>query len=342
MGAVKALSVEMRAVKWLWEPYVPRGLLTLVAGVPGQGKSLFTCWLVAQTSKKHHVLMSNSEDDYSLAVVPRLTAAGAKLSNVSFLSPLPVLPGNNDEAITALVAEIDRTKASLVVLDPLQDHLEQSIFSPKATQPLRRLAVELAARDVAFVAVSHTVKSLPKGAHPLYAVGGAAGGLSRVMRIVHLFGPHPNDTSQRVLAPVKANFLAEDRKVPVAFATVQKEVRRGRLVLTPGLLALVGECPGISASEIIRPGTGEKEGGPSHGDKRLAAAQWLRARLEMAEDHRLAVKVLQTEAEEAGHSWASIRRADEDIVQAQKVNVGTPGKRGAGAWYWQLPDGEGE
>ena len=330
---VAADKVPMKAVEWLWEPYIPRGMLTLVAGVPGQGKSLFTCWLAAQISKRSRVIMSSSEDDYSVIVRPRLEAAGANMKRISFMSPPPLLPRDTDK----LLALIDKTRAALVILDPLQDHLEMSIFSPKTTHVLAPLSKDIGSRNVAVLAVSHTIKSMPKGAHPLYAVGGAAGGVARVMRVVHLFGPHPDDTSLRVLAVAKANFLPDDRKVSMSFSTAQSEIRRGRLLLQAGVLKSTGVVASVTASMIVQPSGGDG-GSESHGDKRLKASRWLIARLDLEPERRLPVKQLQFDAEQADFSWMTIRRADEDIVHTKKVRVGVKGKRGGGIAYWQLPD----
>jgi hypothetical protein len=337
---IRAESVAIKTVTWLWEPYIPKGLLTLVAGVPGQGKSMFTCWLAAEVSKKGSVLMSNAEDDSSLIVRPRLEAAGAKLRNIKFLSPRPILPDDTAN----LIREIEEHRAQLVILDPLQSHMGVSIFSPRATDVLEPFAAECAARDVAFVIVSHTIKSLPKKAHPLHAIGGAAGGIARVVRMAHIFGTHPHDDNQRVLAPIKANFLSDSRKVPYAFVMAQKEIRRKRVLVQPGVLKRLGDEPDVTASQLLRPG--DEDGKPMvvtgfHNrtqDKRLHAASWLKGRLASSNGIGVPVTVLKSEAQKAGIAWGTLRRANDEIVKAKKVRTGTIGRRGGGPVHWRLPE----
>lgn len=327
-ASIPSTRIKTRQIKWLWEPYVPMGMLTLIAGVPGEGKSLLTCWLAAEQSKKHHVIMSNSEDTYEFIVKPRLERLGANFANITFMDPPPVLPRDTE----FLIKEIDRLKASLVVLDPVQDHLSVSMFSPKVTEYLSPFSRTLAHRSCALVLVSHTIKTITKGQHPLYAVGGASGGLARVARIVHLFGRHPSDSNKRVLAPAKANFLSEQDKVAAVF-DVENEEREPnqKRIIRPGKLNFEGS-DNIKASQLI--GQGETNSVP-HGDKKLEAAQWLQERIQIG-GGAVPVKVLQQDALEAGIAWPTIRRADDEIIHTLKERIGIKGKRGGGQLVWSI------
>lgn len=42
MADVHAVDVE-----WLWKPYLPRGKVTIIRGMPGDGKSMFVVALIA-------------------------------------------------------------------------------------------------------------------------------------------------------------------------------------------------------------------------------------------------------------------------------------------------------
>src|SRR5207344_746875 len=80
-------SVQRRRVDWLWRNRFPKGMLSLVAGRPGQGKSLFAAMLAAEVSKTGDVIFSNREDPVAQVVRPRLEAAGGKLNRIHFFSP---------------------------------------------------------------------------------------------------------------------------------------------------------------------------------------------------------------------------------------------------------------
>ena len=45
MADVHAVDVE-----WLWKPYLPRGKVTIIRGMPGDGKSMFVVALIAALS----------------------------------------------------------------------------------------------------------------------------------------------------------------------------------------------------------------------------------------------------------------------------------------------------
>jgi hypothetical protein len=79
-------------VTWLWDARLALGILALLAGREGLGKSSFGYWLAARVTRgelpgEHHgrpraVLISATEDSWEHTVVPRLIAAGADLDQV--------------------------------------------------------------------------------------------------------------------------------------------------------------------------------------------------------------------------------------------------------------------
>lgn len=336
-NSVSASNVVMRRVEWVWEPYVAKHALNLVAGVPGTGKSILTVWIAAMVSKHGHVLMSSSEDDPSIVVTPRLKAAGANLRHIHFLDPHPVLP----DGLAMLLDEIVARNAKLVVLDPIQDHLATSIFSPRVTQLLTPLAKALAGLDCGLLAVSHTVKHLPKGSHPLYAVGGTAGGLSRVMRVVHIFGSTEDKSPLRYLLPVKANFLADADKTGARFRLEQTEIRAGTQrnspIIRPGRLVFEDRDDSVKPLALLSRVTDGEHGpsGPAP-DKRIDAGRWLTDLLELTPDGRMEAGAIKKLAHEQGISLATLRRADDEIVKTVKEQAGAAGKRGRGPSYWRL------
>ncbi len=80
---IKASGVEAQAVDWLWRERIPKGMITLVAGKPDQGKGMFAAHVAAEVSAAGgRVLYSAAEDDPARMTRPRLEAAGANLDNV--------------------------------------------------------------------------------------------------------------------------------------------------------------------------------------------------------------------------------------------------------------------
>ena len=45
-------EIDSAGIDYLWEGRIPRGLITVVAGMPGQGKSLFAYFLASEISRR--------------------------------------------------------------------------------------------------------------------------------------------------------------------------------------------------------------------------------------------------------------------------------------------------
>jgi len=133
MRAVSYKKVKRETVEWFWDGLIPYGMLTLVVGDPGLGKSLLTVHLAAKASREgvSSILLS-AEDHKGATIRPRLEAAKADLRLVHHIEVRRdgvedgvFLPDDGDR----LDRIIGKTKARLVVVDPLTAHLPQNINS---------------------------------------------------------------------------------------------------------------------------------------------------------------------------------------------------------------------
>ena len=82
-------DVEIETIRWIWEPYIPYGKLTIVQGDPGEGKTTFVLSLIAllttgrplleheEMTDPINVIYQTAEDGLSDTIKPRLVAAGA-------------------------------------------------------------------------------------------------------------------------------------------------------------------------------------------------------------------------------------------------------------------------
>lgn len=83
---VPATSVKTKKVEWLIDQWIPKNMLTLLAGREGIGKSTIACgWVAEFTKRGMNVAYLNTEDSREYTVKPRLEAAGADLTKVSFI-----------------------------------------------------------------------------------------------------------------------------------------------------------------------------------------------------------------------------------------------------------------
>ena len=75
-------SVQPREAEYLAEPYLPRGMITILAGHAGQGKTTLALWLASHVSngdlmpggKPGNVYYFTTENDESIVLRPRLEA----------------------------------------------------------------------------------------------------------------------------------------------------------------------------------------------------------------------------------------------------------------------------
>src|SRR5689334_14818152 len=78
---VRISDVEPKTIHYIDDDrMIPTGMLTLLAGDPGLGKSTFCCALAGKVTREGgEVLFLTAEDSYSHVVRPRLEAAEANL-----------------------------------------------------------------------------------------------------------------------------------------------------------------------------------------------------------------------------------------------------------------------
>src|SRR5579885_2321679 len=83
-STVAASVLRPSPVSWIWGKLVPASYLTILLGLPGQGKSLLTLWLAARVSNgelgdaSRDVILISAEDADTV-VLSRLACAGADL-----------------------------------------------------------------------------------------------------------------------------------------------------------------------------------------------------------------------------------------------------------------------
>jgi hypothetical protein len=310
-------DLKPEKITWLWENLIPLGGCTLVAGAPKAGKGLFGHYLVGRvTKRRHRVLLSSPEEWVTRMQVPRLDAAGADRSLV--LKWQPRLPRDTE----TLIEVIKENKFKLVLLDPISFHLDCSIYSGQkvqaALQPLLDFGETRAGKDVAFVFHHHVIKSLPKGAHPMAAVGGSNGGLGAICRQCFIFGSidSDRDSKERRLSLIGGN-IGQEHSPSFVFDI---DVVGGQPMLEP--VGYDQDSDSVEDGRLMARGF-KDELAP---EKIEDAAEWLLKFLKPGPQTGATVKAAATSD---GHSWRTIRRAADKL--------GVIRERGPGA-KWRLPD----
>lgn len=207
---MKASEIKPERLRWFWQPYLPLGKLSMIAGQPGQAKSAFTVWLAAENSRGRldlsepaGTIMLSAEDDPADTIVPRLKAAGADLNRV-WIEPDAQLDHNH------LADLCTRTGARLITVDPISAYFDKSVNAWKTQDirakldPLRHLAAE---RSLAVLFVQHLNRRT--GSDPLERIADSQG-LPQLCRSVVVWGPDPTDPegqygTAKTLTSAKAN-----------------------------------------------------------------------------------------------------------------------------------------
>jgi hypothetical protein len=324
-------EIKRELTDWLEPGRIPVGMVTILGGDPGLGKSQWTCLLAARLSRGELgppgiTLMLTAEDDPSRTIKPRLEAAEADVSLIRI-----VRAANSDGfALPDDVVELDRiageTHARLIVIDPVSAHLSEKINSWRdsevrsALRPLSDLAERY---QCAVLAVMHLNKGT--GMQVLYRLSGSVG-FSGAPRSVLFFARDPDDPDgvagrRRALSHEKCNVGPES-------STLLYEIE-------PILIPARDDEPAVNVSRLKLIGESQRRGnellGFSDGDERSAveeAMDFLRA--ELAAGPRERGDVVKAARAEGHYSDKTLRTARERLGVTVS-RAGFPSRS-----YWHL------
>ena len=162
-----ATSIKTETIDWVIDQWIPTGMLTLLAGREGIGKSTIACDWVSQLSKKGvKCAYLNSEDSRSYTVKPRLQAAGANLGNVFFID-VETETGNEGhlklpQDTNLLFDELNDQGVKFVVLDAAKSSMDPKLDGYKddhVRQFLEPLAAAADRYGITVVGLAHFGKA---------------------------------------------------------------------------------------------------------------------------------------------------------------------------------------
>ena len=336
-AAVCLAKVQPKPLEWLWPGYLPRGVLVLLDGDPGLGKSFLTLDLAARLSvgrqmppggatgalPPQQVLLLNAEDDLERTIQPRLVALGADLAKCHALTEVDDGPDvgkrplSLPEDLGVVEVHIRKRRAALVVIDPLMAYLTGRVDSYRDSdvrKVLYRLKCLAEQTQATLLLVRHLNKN-SAASDPLYRGGGSIG-IIGAARIAWLVGRHPEEPSQRVLCRLKGNLGAQ----PTALAyTIEADG-------PSALLRWLGPVPFGPSDLLSKPAAPVgRPPEPPH------AAMELLLR-ELANGPRPAPEI-EIMAELQGIPKGALRRAKE-ALGILAIHPRSP----RGQWTWRLPD----
>ena len=352
---IRADSIQMTVIDWIWLGHLALGQHTCIAGVQGDGKSQVVYALIAAIttagcwpgSNEHAPLgiciVLSAEDTDRDVLVPRLKAAGADLTRVHIIKASVHAQGRRDKVllqrdiklIEALAKKIGREEGlpvRFISIDPVSSYLGGDLDSHHNTElrdaldPITDMAY---ATGAAVVSITHFNKAA-KGVSALNRImGGVA--FTAAPRAAFAVLRDDEDDKKRLLLPVKLNLASPDEAYGMSFeievvdtgVVDDRDPENPKKIIAPRVKWL--ERVGKTADDVL---AAKGDGTSTLGD----AMQWLREQLEWGPQLQSDIKREQQDKDM--FSWATLRRA------AKKLNV-VMGKRsqpdGHGPYEWSLP-----
>jgi len=330
-------AVTLEPVRWLWRGFLPAGMLTILGGAPGCGKTTIALSLAATVTRggtwpdgsrctEPGDVVIWSGEDANAVTAARLVAARADMTRVHFIDGIT---GSDGEAfdpgrdMALLEATAERLAAPrLLILDPIVSAVagdsHKGAEVRRSLQPVVALAQRL---GCAVLGITHFSKGT-SGRDPVERVTGsiAFAALARVVLVAAKVAGEAGDDSEprRVLVRAKSNIGPDEGGFAYALDRVEvaPEVEGQRV---QWLEPLEG-----SARELLADAEADSEDGSSAS----GVEAFLRGLLA---DGPVSAKQIKTDADGAGYAWRTVQRASKRLgVDHRKDGV-------RGGWVWALP-----
>jgi Mrp family chromosome partitioning ATPase len=339
---LKGLSdVREEAVRWLWPGYLPAGMLTLLSGAGGTGKSTIAFSLAATVTTGGHwpdgtrcyspgvVLIWSSEDDMARTIKPRLIAAGADIRYVAEITATDERgmkqgfdPSRDIAGLRAAVQQAGGV--SLLIIDPIVSAVAGDINKAndvrRNLQPIVDFATEF---DCAVIGITHFGKNTGGRNTAERVIGSQA--FAALARMV-LATAKEKDSDRRVFARSKSNISADGGGFSYTIEQLTIQASEGRLL--PTTRVVWGEPIDGSAHAILE--EIEADELPQSSKKMDEAKNFL---YQVLERGAVPVTQVKSQARASGIASITLQRAKEAMnIQSSKC-------RGdfVGAWEWRLP-----
>ena len=332
--SIAASDITPEPFSWLWNGWLARGKLHLIAGVPSAGKTTIALacaaivsaaerWPDGTRAKAGNILIWSSEDDAADTLKPRLMRMSAKLENIRFVTqttidgkPRPFCPATDMPALEAHAKAIGQI--DLLIIDPVVAAISGKTDSHKnaetriGLQPVVDFAVAI---KCAVLGVTHFTKGTA-GQDPVERVTGslAFGALPRVVWAAAK--GKEGDENPRILVRAKSN-IGQDG------GGFGFDIDAAPLMERPDIIATrivwLGAIEG-TAKELLD----ETEPKDEKQNKQDMAENFLKLRIKPGD--KMPAKEIEEEAIGCGIAVRTLKRA--------RIAGGVKTVQAQGKWWW--------
>lgn len=349
VSMIRGSDLTPQPIQWIWPGWLASGKVHILGGAPGTGKTTISLSLAATISSgglwpdgsqapEGKVVVWSGEDDPSDTLVPRLKLSGAKLDNIYFVGNVhhgherrAFDPALDTDSLLQQLMKLNDVR--LLIVDPIVSAIagdsHKNAEVRRSLQPLADLAASL---RCALLGITHFSKGTT-GKEPVERLTGslAFGALARIVMVAAKHQVTSGDTdSQRVFLRAKSNIGPE--KGGFAYELVQSEIREH-----PGVIASCvqwKEPIDGSARDLLR----EADEVPDDIDRESLPDAKIFLH-DLLSDGPKSAKDIRKDADGAGYSWATIRRAQQKLgIKARKEGGHFGGYQ---KWVWALPVPDG-
>ena len=331
---IRGDSVALEPVRWLWQGFLPAGMLTILGGAPGCGKTSIGLSLAAtitsngvwpdgtRCNEPGDVVIWSGEDAHAV-LVARLAAMGAIMQRVHFIDGIK---GSGNEAfdpgrdMDLLLSTVEKLPAlRLLMIDPIVSAVtgdsHRGAEVRRSLQPVVALAQQL---GCAVIGITHFSKGTA-GRDPTERITGsiAFAALARVVLVAAKVKADEGGEPRRVMVRAKSNIGPDDGGFAYSLDRVEVAADvEGQRVLW--LEALEGSARDVLAEADL-------EGG-NESSALDEAMQFLQSELR---NGPVAAKAIYREGRDAGHSERTIKRAKAELkIESIKEKAD---------WFWAPP-----